>query len=103
MFRAFGYQGIRLTRPGKAALLAALLPGAGQVYNHSYWKLPLVYAAVGGTIAGEVFYQKGYREFADAYNNVTQGKDNTVTGKPFRIGDAELGEARKHLQIRRRP
>ena len=31
MFRAFGYKGIRLTRPGKAALLAALLPGAGQI------------------------------------------------------------------------
>ena len=28
MFRAFGYEGIRLTRPGKAALLAAILPGA---------------------------------------------------------------------------
>ncbi|MDQ2772068.1 MAG: DUF5683 domain-containing protein [Bacteroidota bacterium] len=68
MFRAFGYEGIRLTRPGKAALLAALLPGAGQIYNGRWWKLPLVFGAVGGTVYGEYFYQKGYREFADAYN-----------------------------------
>jgi hypothetical protein len=71
MFRAFGYPGIRLTRPGKAALLAAILPGAGQIYNRRWWKLPLVYGALGGVIYGEYFYQKGYREFADAYNIVT--------------------------------
>ena len=68
LFRAFGYEGIRLTRPGKAALLSALLPGAGQLYNGRWWKLPLVFGAVGGTIYGEYFYQKGYREFADADN-----------------------------------
>ncbi|GAB3587118.1 hypothetical protein GCM10027345_37550 [Hymenobacter daeguensis] len=72
MFRAFGFKGIRLTRPGKAAMLALVLPGAGQIYNHSYWKLPLVYGGLGGVIYGEIFYQQGYREFADAYNMVTQ-------------------------------
>ena len=57
MFRAFGYKGIRLTRPGKAALLATILPGAGQIYNHRWWKLPLVYGALGGVVYGEYFYQ----------------------------------------------
>ena len=80
MFRAFGYPGIRLTRPGKAALLAALLPGAGQVYNHSYWKLPLVVGALGGTIAGEVFYQRRYKEFVRAIDLV--GKDQSKIGSP---------------------
>ena len=70
LFRAFGYEGIRLTRPGKAALLAAILPGAGQVYNRTYWKLPLVYGALGGVLYGEYFYQTRYREFADASNDV---------------------------------
>ena len=91
MFRAFGYPGIRLTRPGKAALLAALLPGAGQIYNHRWWKLPLVFGAVGGTIAGEIFYQQRYREFADAYNNITQTKTNPDTQLAYRIGDKKLG------------
>ena len=70
MFRVFGYQGIRLTRPGKAALLALVLPGAGQIYNHKYWKLPLVYGALGGMVYGELFYQSRYREFADAVTAV---------------------------------
>ena len=95
MFRAFGYPGIRLTRPGKAALLAALLPGAGQIYNHRWWKLPLVFGAVGGTIYGEYFYQKGYREFADAYNNITQAKDKPGTKIPYALHDELLGPRAK--------
>ena len=95
MFRVFGYKGIRLTRPGKAAMLALVLPGAGQIYNHRYWKLPLVYGALGGVIYGEYFYQKGYREFADAYNHITNKDINPETGVFYKIGDSNLGDRAK--------
>lgn len=84
MFRAFGYQGIRLTRPGKAALLAAILPGAGQIYNRKWWKLPLVYGSLGGVIYGEYYNQKYFRQFADAYN--------IVAANPAMLGKEVLGD-----------
>ncbi|KAA9338218.1 hypothetical protein F0P96_05060 [Hymenobacter busanensis] len=59
--------GLRMTRPTKAAVLAMVLPGAGQVYNHKYWKLPLVYGALGLTVYGEVFYYGRYLEFKKGY------------------------------------
>lgn len=32
----------------KALILSAVLPGAGQVYNGQAWKIPIIYAAIGG-------------------------------------------------------
>ena len=48
---------------GTAALLSAIFPGAGQVYNKKYWKLPLVYGTFGymGYWAGR--YQQGYKKY----------------------------------------
>lgn len=87
MFRAFGLPGLRLTRPGKAALLAAILPGAGQIYNRRWWKLPLVYGALGGVVYGEYFYQTNYRQYADASNQI-KAESNLPNG--LRVGSDRL-------------
>ncbi len=45
--------------PRRATLYSAILPGAGQIYNKKYWKLPIVYAAV-GIPAYTYFYNKDW-------------------------------------------
>lgn len=41
-------------RARTASLMSAILPGAGQVYNKKYWKVPIIYAGLGGF--GYLFY-----------------------------------------------
>ncbi|MFN5334669.1 MAG: DUF5683 domain-containing protein [Bacteroidota bacterium] len=62
--------------PRKAATLSAILPGAGQVYNKKYWKVPLVYAAL-GTCVGFIIYNRS--EYIDARNAYKNKLDNDPT------------------------
>jgi hypothetical protein len=41
---------INMLAPSKAAFYSAVLPGLGQIYNKKYWKVPLVYGAIGTSI-----------------------------------------------------
>ncbi|MBM3412418.1 MAG: hypothetical protein FJY19_03440 [Bacteroidetes bacterium] len=53
--------------PRKAAIRSALLPGLGQIYNKKYWKLPLVYGALGASGAVFVYNMANYRDTRFAY------------------------------------
>ena len=53
--------------PKKAALLSAVLPGAGQAYNKKYWKIPIVYAGLGGLGTWVGFNAVNLRGFTKAY------------------------------------
>jgi len=57
----------KIHSPRKAALLSAIFPGLGQIYNKKYWKLPIVYAAMG--ISGGIFFYNltNYRDTRFAY------------------------------------
>jgi hypothetical protein len=71
------YEGT-VTDVKKATTLAMVFPGAGQVYNKQYWKLPIV---VGGfSILGYVvnWNNRSYQRFLTAYNYREDGKDETV-------------------------
>lgn len=92
--------GFRMSRPGKAAILAAVLPGAGQIYNRKYWKLPLVYAALGGTIYGEIYYFGLYREFRDGFRARQAGEPDT--GPRSGLFTTDAGQQRAFYLFRTR-
>ncbi|MBU0489694.1 MAG: hypothetical protein KKA07_16415 [Bacteroidetes bacterium] len=58
---------IKLHSPKKAALMSALLPGLGQIYNRKYWKLPIIYGGL-GTCGYIIVSNRGmFVRFRDAY------------------------------------
>lgn len=94
--------GLKMTKPTKAGLLSALLPGAGQLYNGRWWKVPLAVGAVGGTVYGEIFYQQRYTEFADGFNARTDGDPNTVDTGPRSSLLRSSDEVKRGVNIYRR-
>ncbi|ALJ06269.1 hypothetical protein APS56_14490 [Pseudalgibacter alginicilyticus] len=59
--------------PARAAFYSAILPGLGQAYNKKYWKIPLVYGALGTGIYFFVSNQKEYNRYRDAYKSRLAG------------------------------
>ena len=53
--------------PRTAALRSAVLPGWGQAYNKKYWKMPIVYGALGVTAAVFNFNLVQYNRIQYAY------------------------------------
>lgn len=59
--------------PSRAAFYSAILPGLGQAYNKKYWKIPIVYGALGTGIYFFVKNDKEYNRFRDAYKRRLAG------------------------------
>ena len=59
--------------PAKAAFYSAVLPGLGQAYNKKYWKIPLVYGAIGTSLYFYISSNAKYHEYRDAYKRRLEG------------------------------
>ena len=88
-------------RPAKAAFYSAVLPGLGQAYNKKYWKIPIVYGAIG---TGLYFYldnNKLYKQYRNAYKRRLAGfTDDEFYGPgdtPF-LSDEALIRAQRTLK-----
>jgi hypothetical protein len=66
-------------RPARAAFYAAALPGLGQVYNKDYWKLPLVYGALGTGVFVAVDSDREFQRFRTAFKDRLAGRRDEFT------------------------
>ncbi len=53
--------------PKIATIRSAILPGLGQAYNREYWKIPVVYAAIGIPAGFYIYNNTWYKRTKRAY------------------------------------
>lgn len=89
--------------PGKALRLGLVLPGAGQIYDRRWWKLPLVYAAYGGVIYAIDYNQGWLKRFKTAFDSQVQNPPEDHEFTPLGLNSTELKAFRdkfdKQLQL----
>ena len=71
--------------PAKAAFYSGIFPGMGQLYNKKYWKMPLVYGAMGTSIYFYATNNQKYHEFRDVYKRRLAG----YTGDKYEFLDED--------------
>lgn len=91
-------QEINPLAPAKAAFYSAIVPGLGQAYNKKYWKIPLVYGAIGTSLYYYSWNNKKYNEFRDAYKSRLAGNPDH---KYDYLDNTRLIEAQKFYQRNR--
>ncbi|MEI9808083.1 MAG: DUF5683 domain-containing protein [Bacteroidota bacterium] len=74
-----GKKKIRVYDPRKAALRSAILPGLGQIYNKKYWKLPIVYGALGTSAGVFIFNFTSYKDTRFAFKAKTKASQPGAT------------------------
>lgn len=88
-------------RPAKAAFYSAILPGLGQAYNKKYWKIPIVYAAIGTGLYFYIDNSNVYKRYRNAYKRRLAGfTDDEFYGPgdtPF-LSDEALIRAQRTLK-----
>jgi len=67
--------------PKRALWLALVLPGAGQIYNHKYWKLPIIYGGFVGCSYALLWNQQMYKDYSQAYLDIMDDDPNTASYK----------------------
>ncbi len=84
-------QAIDPLSPATAAFYSAVLPGLGQAYNKKYWKIPIVYAAIGTGVYFVVDNQQEYERYQTAYKLRISGRPDEFDGSGTNPNISEAG------------
>jgi len=93
--------------PHKAVMHSLMIPGWGQVYNHRWWKVPLIYGGLGLLTSAIIYNQHYYKEYL-TLSRYRQGTPPNP-GDPYYteynlykdVPDANLSDARENSRRNR--
>ena len=77
----------------RAMWLAIVLPGAGQIYNRKYWKLPIVYGGFVGCAYAMRWNNQMYHDYSQAYMDLMDDDPNTQSYNQFLHLGAKIDES----------
>lgn len=88
---AVGYEKGKYPNPAKSTVYSILLPGLGQIYNGEFWKVPLYYGFIAGSVHFMVDNNVQYHRWKWIHNMATT-EDTTVERPP------QTGETAKYYR-----
>lgn len=74
--------------PLRAVWMGLIIPGYGQIYNRSYWKLPIVYGGLMGCAYAISWTNGRYESYKEAYRDIST--DTELSTDPTRSYNAVL-------------
>lgn len=79
--------------PMRSVWLGAIVPGLGQIYNRSYWKVPIVYGGFMGCTYAIIWTNNQYVGYKNAYRDIYYDiRDGKVSNDPNKSYIAILPE-----------
>ena len=87
--------------PTKAGLYSAVLPGLGQFYNKKYWKIPIVWGAIGTGAGIAIWNQNQYKKYREYYIAKLNGVPNDFLVRNPNLDKVALGNAQDRMKRQR--
>ena len=79
--------------PHKAVMRSLMIPGWGQLYNHRWWKVPIIYVGMGLLVDGIIFNQNYYSSLLTEAKlrekGIAEGRNENYVG----ISDSDIYSA----------
>lgn len=92
---------VKKLNPTKAGLYSAVLPGLGQFYNKKYWKIPVVWGAVGVGAGIAIWNQNQYLKYREYYIAKLNGTPNEFVDSNPRLDKIALANAQDRSKRQR--
>ena len=77
----------------RAMWLSLVLPGAGQIYNRKYWKLPIIYGGFVGCAYAMRWNNQMYHDYSQAYMDLMDDDPKTESYNQFMHLGAKITDA----------
>lgn len=82
----------------KSLWLAMVIPGAGQIYNRKYWKLPIIYGGFVGCAYALTWNSKMYKDYSQAYQDIMSDNPNNDSYMDFLPPNFDINSDRKRFE-----